>query len=286
MSSVIDRPLLDRRAGCQTWNRLRMDRAVDSVAAPVLWSMQTAARDHERRCVYSKLRPKMRRRSFWAPARSALKMFQWIRPAVHFCAARGGRCRPTSRVGAGHQRRDRVSRSWGSVSGCRRPTSMGPPLTESPGRCQVFERTRMGSRNWPTQPCVAGAACSERVTKSGGQASGAGQINCGALRLSRGKPASSLTPHKANCTARGLPRARPRGRAKADSGSATAGAGNDCDAFSFLRRNRARSLRAGSVDTRRRWPSSAFRRLRVASESALDARLSSGPDAKHGGMRA
>jgi hypothetical protein len=205
---------------------------------------------------------------------------------VHFCAARGRGCRrpPGSWQGIGVE--ILVSRSWGSGSGCRRPTSMGPPLTESPGRCQVFERMRMGSRNWPTQPCVAGAACSERATKSGGLASGAGQINCGALALSRGKPASSLTRHKANCTARVIPRARPRGAPKPIQDRQRQGQVTTATPFRSHDGNRARSLRAGSVDTSRRWASSAFRRLRVASESALDARLSSGPDAKHGCMRA
>ena len=50
--------------------------------------------------------------------------------------------------------------------------------------------------------------------------------------------------------------------------------------------NRARSLRASSVDTSAHRGSSPFRRLRVASESALEARLSSGSAGKRGGMRA
>jgi hypothetical protein len=61
------------------------------------------------------------------------------------------------------------------------------------------------------QPCAAGAACSKRATKNCGLASGAGQINCCALTLFRGKLASWLTRHKANCTTKVLPRARPRG---------------------------------------------------------------------------
>lgn len=194
---------------------------------------------------------------------------------------------PTSRVMARHRHRDRVSCAWGSVSGCRRPTSMGPPLTESPGRCQVFERTRMGSRNWPTQPCVAGAACSERATNCCGLASSAGQINCCALALSRGKLASLLTRHKANCTARVLPRARPRGaRQNRFSDRKLQGQVTTATPFRSHDGNRARSLRASSVDTSARRASSAFRRLRVASESALDVRLSSGPDVTQGGMRA
>ncbi len=286
MSSVIDRPLLDKRAGCQTWNRLRMDRGggFRYRTRPVV-NATRSARPRASLCSF-KTAPKDLSALFLSAGSVSLKNVLVDPPRCAFLRGAGWGMPPTSRVMARHRRRDRVSRSWGSVSGCRRPTSMGPPLTESPGRCQVFERTRMGNRNWPTQPCVAGAACSERATNCCGLASGAGQINCGALRLSRGKPASLLTPHKANFTTGVIPRARPRGGAKADSGSATAGAGNDCDAFSFLRRNRARSLRAGSVDTSPRWASSAFRRLRVASESALDARLSSGPDAKHGRMRA
>jgi hypothetical protein len=164
---------------------------------------------------------------------------------------------------------------------------MGPPLTESPGQCQVFERKRMGSRNWPTQPCVAGAACSERATRSGGLASGAGQINCGALRLSRGKPASSLTRHKANCTARVIPRARPRGGAPTPiQDLRLQGQVTTATPFRSSDGHRARSLRASSVDTSGPPASSHFRRLRVASESALEARLSSGFAGKQGGLRA
>jgi hypothetical protein len=214
-------------------------------------------------------------------------MVQWIRPAVHFCAARGWGCRPTSRVGAGHQRRDlglaplRI-RFWmssphqhgsaphrksGAVSGVRAKAHGEPKLANTAMRCvqRVLrtgdEKLRPGIGCRPNQLlCLAAFSRKAGVIADASQ----GQLHC--------------EGDTTGATSGGTPTPIQDRQRQGQVTTATP--------FRSRDGNRARSLRAGSVDTSRRWASSAFRRLRVASESALDARLSSGPDAKHGCMRA
>jgi len=107
---------------------------------------------------------------------------------------------------------------------------MGPPLTESPGRCRVCERGRAGSLKRQTQPRAAWNACS----KDGGNrgtASGADRVieNCGAFQR-------TPSDERSQCHKGVALRRKPRGHhlkgaiAIPVQGSEL-GAGNDCDAF-------------------------------------------------------
>ncbi len=233
MSSMVDRPLLDMRTGCQTWNRLRMDRAADSFAMLVPWSMQHAARDHGRRCVY----PLMRRRPAWEPARLALKMVEWIRPAVHFCAARGWGCRrPTSWVKVGHQRRDLSLARFGIRFWLSSPHLHGSTPHRKSGAVSDVRAKTHG------EPKSANTAmrCGSRVLKTGDEELWPGigcrpdQLRCLDAFSRKAGVIADASQSQLHCegVATG---AASKGAPKTDSGSATAGAGHDCDAFSFPR---------------------------------------------------
>jgi hypothetical protein len=212
-------------------------------------------------------------------------MFQWIRPAVHFCTARGWGCRPTSSVGARHQRRDlglallgirfwmssphqhgsAPHRKSGAVSGVRAKAHGEPKLANTAMRCGSRVLRTGDEKRWPGIGCRPDQLlCLAAFSRKAGVMADAsqGQLHC------EGDTTGATSGDAP------IPIQRLQGQV------------TTATPFRSRDGNRARSLRAGSVDTSRHWASSAFRRLRVASESALEARLSSGPDPKQGGMRA
>ncbi len=141
---------------------------------------------------------------------------------------------------AASARRSGLTRLWWISSGFGAPsTRMGPPLTESPGRCRVHERGRTGSLKRQTQPCGA-----PRRRLKGWREQRFG-IGC-RLRARRpwrvsGTPNSgSWQGHRCMHCEEDL-RAITSG-AMANSGSRTRAwrAGNDCDAFCSIR-SRART---------------------------------------------
>ena len=109
---------------------------------------------------------------------------------------------------------------WWISSGFASPsTRMGPPLTESPGRCRVHERGRAGS----LIEANTTACCVERVLKGGRErcaASGAGRLFCRAWRASGSAQRSTL----AWATGKAL-RMGPRGRRLGGSGCTGTGPG-------------------------------------------------------------
>lgn len=100
-------------------------------------------------------------------------------------------------------------RLWGMArhrhagrAGCKRwisprfvtsATCMGPPLTESPGRCQVDERRHTGSPSGAsTAVCGAGCACSKDDGNSGAASGAVRTIYPRHRRVLKGTPSGQL----------------------------------------------------------------------------------------------
>ena len=126
---------------------------------------------------------------------------------------------------------------------------MGPPLTESPGRCRVHERGRTGSLKRQTQPCGA----PRRVLKGWREQ----QLGIGCRLRARRPWRVSGTPNSGSWQGHRCMHCEEDLRAitsgaMANSGSRTRAwrAGNDCDAFCSIR-SRARTALGNLYWTRR-----------------------------------
>lgn len=128
-----------------------------------------------------------------APARSVLKMNTVIHPITHFCALGVGDAASLKGHGSTSARRSSLVESMDQFGEfVASSTCMGPPLTESPGRCQVHERGHTGSpERASTAVCGAKCACS-KDDGDGGSASGAKPTSSSKLRRVLGeRPANN-----------------------------------------------------------------------------------------------
>jgi hypothetical protein len=145
------------------------------------------------------------------------------------------RHRPLGR-GSRHRRRGRVSRhTGGSILEVVAPSArMGPPLTESPGRCRGYERRRSGEPKRANT--TAALRANTRAQSDGGNRErGIGcRARCNLLALTRFKerPAIERWPSEGTCTTRTETLGpSPLGRRHCRFETGASRAGNDCDAF-------------------------------------------------------
>lgn len=181
-----------------------MSGVADSIATSVPRSMRCAVRDHERRCVY----PGLHRRESQLGQPS-----KWFsdpsRPRISAPSGVGDAALPPGpRQVISAEIESRAL--WDLYL-----VVVAPPAWVHPSpKVRAVSGVRAKTHGEPEEASTA-MRCVKRVLNTGDGkswlASGASQFNCCALRPSRGKPASSLTRHKANCTTRVIPRARPQG---------------------------------------------------------------------------
>ena len=143
---------------------------------------------------------------------------------------------PASRAVATSAARSSLLPSMDQISAFAAPsTCMGPPLTESPGWCQVYERATCGGAQQgkhDRMPCRSGdRQVLERMAGTGASASGAGTASARTATRFNERPAITPTGRRHGFY-EGCPPSRDLvGHGQPDSKIRLSGAGNDCDAF-------------------------------------------------------